>query len=206
MTTEFQEAALGLQYVKRYHMRDTARTQNVAEHSFNMTMLVLETSLWLEKESGEFDSMRVYQRLLRALVHDLPEYLMGDLDYWVKSEKDLNVAWKSAEIEVVKNMLAPMPMYMFDLHTVLNYRDKSDLDYCIVKQADYLELTHFCFNDYLRGNKKSLEMARNGLTVTNIHYHDKLKSEDCPLRILERSLRKKISLSREKDVTHDLIG
>jgi len=200
--TSWQETALALQHIKRYHMHDMSRTQNVAEHSYNVTMLVLETALWLSEEKrtagfGEGIAMQPYREagilsvLIRALVHDLPECFTGDLDYMVKSR--MNDSWKEMENKVFIDFLVDkLPTYMKShVMKAWMYRDETNLDYCIIKQADYLELTHYCIDDAQRGNRKSLGIAENGFRVTHKYDHKDLESVECPLRILESSLKVK---------------
>ena len=85
MITKFQETALKVQFIKRYHMRDTSRQQNVAEHSYNVAMLAMETALWVTWSNTDKGEGFVYRVLMQALLHDLSECFTGDLDYWVKN-------------------------------------------------------------------------------------------------------------------------
>ena len=198
--TNWQEAALALQHIKRYHMHDLSRVQNVAEHSYNVTMLVLETSMWWMHrkrtegfgEGIEIQSYReagVLRRVIRALIHDLPERFTGDLDYNVKSNLMLNGTWEKMEDTMVMDFTASLPSYMKSVVREFADCDEDNLDYCIIKQADYLELTHYCIDDAERGNKKSLGIAKNGFKVTHKYDHQDLESVECPLRQLEYALK-----------------
>ncbi len=199
--TKWQEVALGIQYVKRYHMCDMGRQQNVAEHSFNVAMIVLETSLWLydlkrTEGFGEGVSMQSYReaeigrRVMMALTHDLPEFFTGDLDYWVKAREEMNGSWKAMEEGVVTEFIESLPEYMKNImNRVMSPMEQDSLDYCLVKQADYLELTNFCMNDAERGNKKSLKIAGVGLKLIHKYDHEGLEPRECPLRKLEASLK-----------------
>lgn len=190
--TKWQEVALALQYVKRYHMCDLSRKQNVAEHSFNVTMIVLETALWLDADSTVLSYKNLYRIVIRALLHDLPEHFTGDLDYWVKNDRGMNEACKKMEHEAVNTFTNFLPLWMRgDIVMALSDCNKENLDYCIVKQADYLELANFCLNDAERGNRKSLAIAKNGFVVIHKYDHSVLDSFLCPLRILEVSLKEK---------------
>ncbi len=202
--TDFQDAALGLQFIKRYHMRDLNRQQNVAEHSYNVTMLVLETALWLERFNTDFSDSRVLRMITRALLHDLPEYFTGDLDYWVKAK--LKDAWTDMEKGAIKGFVEDLPDYMGPtIRTAYMFSKPGYLDYCVVKQADYLELTHFCMSEYRRGNKKAKSMIEKGLTVTRRYEHDALKDESCPLRMLETHLWLNLNMRKKLDVMRDVI-
>ena len=130
------------------------------------------------------------RRVIMALTHDLPEYFTGDLDYWVKDKDALNGSWKAMEEEVVTQFIESLPQYLQDdIQTAMTPREQDSLDYCLVKQADYLELTNFCMNDAERGNKKSLKIAGVGLKLMDKYQHDDLMGSDCPLRKLEYALK-----------------
>ena len=69
------ESVMRIQAVKRWHMIDTTRTQNLAEHSANVAMLAM---LIASTSSGEFFDTYTYVGAV-ALVHDLPEAFTGDI-------------------------------------------------------------------------------------------------------------------------------
>lgn len=187
---EWQMVVLGIQYVKRYHMCDMGHQQNVAEHSFNMAMIVLETSLWLETRPSTYNNGTTLQRLIMALTHDLPEYFTGDLDYWVKAKEEMNGSWKNMEEGVITQFIESLPQYLQDdIQPAMSPMEQGSLNYCLIKQADYLELTDFCMNDAERGNKKSLKIAGVGLNLIHKYDHFDLESNECPLRQLEFSLK-----------------
>jgi len=186
--TNWQEVALGIQYVKRYHMCDMGRQQNVAEHSYNVAMIVLETAMWLDERNRNV--VALLRRMMMALTHDLPEYFTGDLDYWVKAKEEMNGSWQRMEEAVITDFVDSLPKYMRDdILPAMSSMEQGTLDYCLVKQADYLELTNFCMNDAERGNKKSLKIAGVGLKLMDKYRHDDLKSNECPLRKLEFALK-----------------
>jgi HD superfamily phosphodiesterase len=64
-----------IQAVKRWHMIDTTRTQNLAEHSANVAMLAM---LIASTTTIEFFDTYTYVGAV-ALVHDLPEAFTGDI-------------------------------------------------------------------------------------------------------------------------------
>lgn len=64
-----------IQAVKRWHMIDTTRTQNLAEHSANVAMLAMLIALTAPIEF--FDTYTYVGAV--ALVHDLPEAFTGDI-------------------------------------------------------------------------------------------------------------------------------
>jgi HD superfamily phosphodiesterase len=69
------EAVMRIQAVKRWHMIDTTRTQNLAEHSANVAMLA--TLIALTAPINFFDD-HIHVGAV-ALVHDLPEAFTGDI-------------------------------------------------------------------------------------------------------------------------------
>ena len=69
------ESVMRIQAVKRWHMIDTTRTQNLAEHSANVAMLAMLIAL---NSPIEFFDTYHYVGAV-ALVHDLPEAFTGDI-------------------------------------------------------------------------------------------------------------------------------
>ncbi len=195
MITKFQETALKVQFIKRYHMRDTSRQQNVAEHSYGVAMLAMETALWVTWLNTDKGEGFVYRVLMQALLHDLPECFTGDLDYWVKKSPSIRETWDKFERGCILDFTNDLPTFLIaDVRqSLLPPKGSSALEYCIVKQADYLELVNFCYDDYLRGNKKSLQMAALGLRAFNRYTHPTLDDDECPAKILWKSLNNKVS-------------
>lgn len=69
------ESVMRIQAVKRWHMIDTTRTQNLAEHSANVAMLAM-----LIASTAPIESFDTYSYVgAVALVHDLPEAFTGDI-------------------------------------------------------------------------------------------------------------------------------
>ncbi len=69
------EAVMRAQAVKRWHMIDTTRSQNLAEHSANVAMLAMLISMTAPIEF--FDTYTYVGAV--ALMHDLPEAFTGDI-------------------------------------------------------------------------------------------------------------------------------
>lgn len=196
MITKFQETVLKVQFVKRYHMRDTSRQQNVAEHSYNVAMLAMETALWVTWLNVDKSEGFVYRVLMQALLHDVTECFTGDLDYWVKNSS-IKKHWDELERGYILDFTNELPTFLLaDVRqALLPPKGNSSLEYCIVKQADYLELINFCYDDYLRGNKKSLQMAGLGLKAFSKYKHLVLEDEECPVKILWKSLNDRVCSS-----------
>ncbi len=69
------ESVMRLQAVKRWHMLDTTRTQNLAEHSANVA--VLAAMIAFTAPNFWFDSHTSIA--MAALVHDIAEAFTGDI-------------------------------------------------------------------------------------------------------------------------------
>lgn len=73
------EAVMRLHSVKRWHMIDTTRTQNLAEHTANVAMLTL---LLARTAPGMY--FDVGDAVMAALVHDIGEVFVGDIPTMTK--------------------------------------------------------------------------------------------------------------------------
>lgn len=86
--------ALALSHVPRWVIVPTVRTQSVAEHSFNVAMIVQEIlTRCPELVTGDPPAIRREAAIWHALTHDIDESVTGDIPgiakRWMRSKRDI---------------------------------------------------------------------------------------------------------------------
>lgn len=115
--------------VKRYHTQRTHRTQNLAEHTFGMLMLIRQV-----------DPLALTRGQLCAAVlhHDLPELFTGDTPSPIKRAHPM----LGAALTEIEQDLAPL-YQPYELSV-----DEG----CLLKWADRIEMTLWCMEEHRMGN------------------------------------------------------
>jgi len=126
--------------VKRYHTVDTIGHQTVAEHSFNVCLILL--ALFQGKVSSEL--------LKAALYHDLPEIVTGDVPATAK--------WGNPEL---RDALRKVEDRFEATHSLTV--DLSEEELTALKWADMMELVQYCVDQLEMGNRNMLVVATRGV-------------------------------------------
>lgn len=131
--------------VTRYHTARMLRTQNLAEHSFGVAMIILHV-----------EPTASARLIAAALYHDLAELATGDIPAPVK--------WDSPELRSVVEAI--------ELRYERNMRldvDLDDYEKKVLKWADMFELVLWCREEMWLGNSYAFAIMQRG-----IHYllHD----------------------------------
>ena len=140
----------------RYNNRRKIRKENVAEHSFYVATNVIR--ICARFNIPENIKLRCLEL---AIVHDIPEIFLGDVNYLVKRDNpNIAEALEKAELEALKKH---MPEF-FDAYLELTLKEKENsLEARIVKLADAISVLQYCTNEQLLGN-------------TSIHINDILEN------------------------------
>lgn len=124
--------------VKRYHTKRTLRTQDVAQHTFGMLMLVRQVCPGARKD--------VYDAILH---HDLPELFTGDIPAPIKrASPQIGLA-----LELLERELTP-------LHAEFNLTADEE---ALVKWADRMELVLWAMEEFELGNRGASAVVQRGL-------------------------------------------
>lgn len=130
--------------VKRYHTVPTIGTQTVAEHSFNLCLLILQ--LTEGKASAEL--------LKAALYHDLPEVDTGDVPATAK--------WRAPELNRQLKLLEDTFESTYGTYVHLDEKEKEILKWC-----DVMELVLYGLDQLNMGNRNLLAVAERGVEYLN---------------------------------------
>lgn len=118
----------------RHSWLSDGRQESVAEHSYQMALMVLVLAPHLEHEVDVFKCLRM------ALVHDLVEAEAGDVPFFEKSErKETKAAREQQAIENLREMLPePSGSDFYDLWHEFEERRSAEAKF--VSALDYLEV------------------------------------------------------------------
>ena len=115
--------------VRRYHTEPVIHQQNVGEHTYGVMWFIL---LMVDNPSAAL--------LTAALMHDTPEYAVGDVPSPTKKAPVIKQALDQLEDEVLERLLWKLPVI-------------SDAEARYLKLADLLEGAAFCLSEWRRGNR-----------------------------------------------------
>ena len=138
------------QHVKRWHIVHTARQQTVAEHSYMVAMIsmyLIDAMDQTANESALFLRSDKLDILKWALMHDLPEVIMGDA---VSPVKRLA---KGAFDRVEEQVDPDLKSYERGLPGHIK---------AIVKTADYIDALKYLQTEGINGQSKSIYKRLHG--------------------------------------------
>jgi hypothetical protein len=156
------ESVMRLQAVKRWHMIDTTRTQNLAEHSANVAVLAAmiaftAPSFWFDDHSAI---------AMAALVHDIAEAFTGDIPSHTKR-------YLSDVKELEQSVIHPV----FKLGITINDHSKA-----LIKLCDLADGVRFI---RLHGVDMTASHAQEGLEDQIITKFDQLTTGGWPSNIID---------------------
>lgn len=129
---------------RRFHTMPVLRHQNIAEHSWHVTMLIYLMY-------GQNDPGITFELLMAGLTHDMAEHKVGDLPAPAKREMDERLeikgsgtfkqAWNDMEQEILKEQ-------GFDWESQLSVDELQKL-----KIADAMDGALYCVRERMMGNQ-----------------------------------------------------
>lgn len=143
---------LGMKDIQRLPNTPHHRGYNLLEHGFVVGMLFR----WFAAEEDVAYDINVFEKVL---LHDFVESVTGDLNYCVKKFNDkTEAAWDVIEQEICDSDPVLRPYSDRALKEAM-----TDIQYCLFKMCDYLDLWIFCVNEIKLGNKveKLIECKSN---------------------------------------------
>lgn len=174
--SDYAESIRLLKHVRRWNRLNRNIQSSVMAHTFVVSMLALFFSK-LENQDDAF----VYEAILRALFHDVPESITGDIITPVKEiiNKDKPDFWNDVERQMAIGFKtkAPVPIQeeisRFDLlHLSSNAQISSPES--LVKDCDKFALVLECAFEKRSGNKQT-EMI-----IAQPRYIDELRNSEWP--------------------------
>jgi 5'-deoxynucleotidase YfbR-like HD superfamily hydrolase len=140
MNNKFFEKAYVLEYTKRYSMSPVIKQESVATHSYFVALAVM-----LLAEDYDFV---VPLAIKIALVHDMPEIEISDVNHLVKK----NHPTLAAAIKVVEHdVTASFPKIIQEC--CYAYENKTSTEAKIVHMADAMQCAQYAKSEIALGNK-----------------------------------------------------
>ena len=144
--------------IERYSSYPVIRRENVAEHSWYVTFYALLIARDLYSELCPVDIKDV---MIRALVHDIDESLLGDVVITTKSTvPGLQEALENAAMERIGGLSESLLGDSFLSDKWKGVKDNTTLEGCIVQTADTLSVLSYIYQEYRFGNKTSTRIAQ----------------------------------------------
>lgn len=140
-----------MKYISRWSLMRNTRTENVAEHSFHVSVLAHALAVISRDVFGkDIDPARV---AAAALYHDMPEILTGDLPTPIKYYgADIKQAYKRIEKEAGEKLLSHLTPEMKP-GIAAAAMDNDEAVTCLVKAADKLDAYIKCLEEINAGNR-----------------------------------------------------
>ena len=144
-----------LKYIIRYSNYARVTNEDVAQHSFYVSCIVIE----LHQRYKETDLGKM---LLMSTVHDWPESIIDDVSHAVKRDYPaVAKALKVAERKVVKN-------YPLEVQDAFNeFEDQKTLESKIVKLADTIQCIQYLENEHTLGNSSLMQLLLESMELKN---------------------------------------
>ena len=181
------ELSRRLSGVQRLHHFKTLFPQSVAEHSYNVAMILTEFYNALPGKVVHGYGIQLHRLLLRALYHDLPEGVTGDIPYPVTThlKTKLGVDWEELETSTLEasgfQFSSPMePEYIFGPSPARHRAptlplgpptgSTTTVEEQLLALADMLDLLLYCIEEAERGQSGLSEVYAKALEVSLARY------------------------------------
>ena len=153
-----------MKYIDRWALMRNSYTENISEHSLEVSMLTHALCVIGNKRLGK--KLDAERAVLVALYHDASEIITGDMPTPIKYlNKDIKGAFKDIEAKANQRLLDMLPEDLKADYSEIFF-PKADMEYelKLVKAADKLSALIKCIEEEKMGN---LEFKSAGNTLEN---------------------------------------
>ena len=151
-----------MKYIDRWALMRNSYTENISEHSLEVSMLAHALCVIGNKRLGK--KLDAEKAVLVALYHDASEIITGDMPTPIKYlNKDIKGAFKDIEAQANNRLLDMLPEDMKEAYREIFFPD-ANLEYelKLVKAADKLSALIKCIEEEKMGN---MEFKSAGKTL-----------------------------------------
>ena len=162
MENTFFATLFRMKYISRWGLMRCNFPENLAEHSLEVAFLAHALALIGNRVFGKsYDCGAV---CVKAMYHDAPEILTGDLPTPVKYfNPEIRDAYKAVEAVSARRLLALLPPELQPVYATLLDEDAGGELHAIVKAADKLSAYIKCVEELKAGNHEFKQAAEQTL-------------------------------------------
>ena len=164
MVNNFFAMMSRMKYIDRWALMRNSYTENISEHSLEVSMLTHALCVIGNKRLGK--KLDAERAVLVALYHDASEIITGDMPTPIKYlNKDIKGAFKDIEAKANQKLLDMLPEDLKeDYYEIFFPKDDIGYELKLVKAADKLSALIKCIEEEKMGN---LEFKSAGKTLEN---------------------------------------
>ncbi|MBQ0097433.1 MAG: 5'-deoxynucleotidase [Oscillospiraceae bacterium] len=154
MKNHFFAMTSRMKYINRWGLMNSSKSENISEHSLEVSMLSHALVLISNKKFGT--NLDADKAAVLGLYHDVSEILTGDMPTPIKYyNPEIKVAYKKVEKVAQNKLLSLLPDYLQDEYSDILLDDNMEKDLIpFVKAADKLSALIKCIEELKMGNKE----------------------------------------------------
>lgn len=141
-----------MKYINRWALMRNSYTENISEHSLEVSMLAHALCIIGNKRMGK--SLDADRAAMIALYHDATEIITGDMPTPIKYlNKDIKGAFKEIEADAANKLLSMLPEDFREDYRKIFFPGEDEKYLCrLVKAADKLSALIKCIEEEKMGN------------------------------------------------------
>lgn len=165
MESDFFAMISRMKYIKRWSLMKNSSTENLSEHSLEVSMLAHCLAVISNKRLG--NNLNVEKAALIGLYHDSTEIITGDMPTPIKYfNKSIQGSYKEIERHAAERLLNMLPADIREEYFDLFFLQKED-EYLwkLVKGADKLSALIKCIQEENAGNTEFISAKNSTLEL-----------------------------------------
>lgn len=143
-----------MKYINRWALMRNSYTENISEHSLEVSMLAHALCIIGNKRLGK--DLDAEKAALIAIYHDATEIITGDMPTPIKYlNSDIKGAFKEIEAQAANKLLSMLPEDLRPEYEKIFFPSETDAYICrLVKAADKLSALIKCIEEEKMGNEE----------------------------------------------------
>lgn len=165
MDSHFFAMMSRMKYIERWALMRNSQTENISEHSLEVSMLAHALAVISNKRLG--NTLNAEKAALIGLYHDSTEIITGDMPTPVKYyNKEIQAAFKDIEKIAARRLVDMLPEDMRDSYqSIFFQKEGEEYLWKLLKAADKLSALIKCIQEENAGNTE-FSSAKLSLTET----------------------------------------
>lgn len=152
MDSHFFAMMSRMKYIERWALMRNSQTENISEHSLEVSMLAHALAVISNKRLG--NTLNAEKAALIGLYHDSTEIITGDMPTPVKYyNKEIQAAFKDIEKIAARRLVDMLPEDMRDSYQFIFFQmEGEEYLWKLLKAADKLSALIKCIQEEIAGN------------------------------------------------------